>query len=72
MKNTNFAPEIASANRFVIEHNNDIDFMTFLRKMEEANISHSTRWSEVYDYMYEHYPEATGSLVTGLVYWIEA
>ena len=72
MKNTNYANEIASANRFVIEHNNDIDFMTFLRKMEEANISHSTRWAEVYDYMYEHYPAATGSLITGLVYWIES
>lgn len=70
--NTNFAPEIAMANRFVINHNYDEDFMRFLREMEESNFTHSQIWSNIYDYMSEKYPAATGSLITGLVYWIES
>lgn len=70
--NTNFAPEIAMANRFVIDHNYDEDFMKFLRKMEESNFTHSQIWSNIYDYMSEKYPAATGSLITGLAYWIES
>lgn len=70
--NTNFAPEIAMANRFVIDHNYDEDFMRFLREMEESNFTHSQIWSNIYDYMSEKYPAATGSLITGLVYWIES
>lgn len=72
MKNTNYTPEIASANKFIIEHNYDNDLMIFLRKLENEDMLHSDRWSKVYDYMAEHYPEATGSLITGIVYWIEA
>lgn len=70
--NTNFAPEIAMANRFVIDHNYDEDFMKFLREMEESNFTHSQIWSNIYDYMSEKYPAATGSLITGLAYWIES
>lgn len=70
--NTNFAPEIAMANRFVIDHNYDEDFMRFLREMEESNFTHSQIWSNIYDYMSEKYPAATGSLITGLAYWIES
>ena len=70
--NTNFAPEIAMANRFVIDHNYDEDFMRFLREMEESNFTHSQIWSNIYDYMSEKYPAATGSLITGLAYWVES
>ena len=72
MLNTNYSSEMATANKFIVEHNNDIDFMRFLRKMEDINLSHSDKWSKVFDYMEEHYPETTGSLVTGIVYWLES
>ena len=72
MKNTNYAPEMYRANNFIIEHNTDADLMAFLRKMENENLSHSDRWSQIYDYMEEHYPAATGSLITGLTYWVES
>lgn len=71
-KNSLYANEIASAHLFVIEHNNDIDFMNFLREMKEnRDLLHSDRWSLIYDYMKENYPEVTGSIVTGLAYWVE-
>lgn len=72
MLNTNYSSEMATANQFIINHNNDIDFMKFIRDMEEADITHGDRWSQIYDYMEEHYPGATGSLITGLCYWCEA
>ena len=34
-KNPLYANEIATAHQFVIEHNNDIDFMNFLREIRE-------------------------------------
>lgn len=73
MLNTNYAPEIATANDFIINHNNDIDFMNFLqeRKNNLANEMHSDRWSLVYDYLNEHYPDAAGAVVTGIAYWLE-
>ena len=70
MKNTNYANEIATANQFVIEHNTDTELMNFLKQLENPIYSHSDRWSQIYDYMEEHYPSATGSLITGLSYWV--
>ena len=40
--------------------------------MEEADITHGDRWTQIYYYMEEHYPGATGSLITGLTYFCEA
>jgi hypothetical protein len=71
MKNINYLNEMASANLFVLNHNTDADLMSFLWKMEDPTISHSERWSQIYDYMSEHYPEVTGSIITGLSYWVE-
>lgn len=73
MKNTNFAPEMYRANNFIIENNNDADLRTFIHKMqyETDGWSHNDRWSAIYDWMKEHYPEATGSLITGLTYYVE-
>lgn len=70
MKNYNYANEIATANQFIIEHNTDTELMNFLKQLESPIYSHSDRWSRIYDYMEEHYPSATGSLITGLAYWI--
>ena len=61
-----------TANQFIIDHNNDINFMDFINEMTIRAYSHSDRWSKIYDYMAEHYPEATGSLITGLTYYCES
>lgn len=73
MMNSNYAPEIASASKFIIDHNYDGDLRWFIRNMMEEgdNLTHSERWSIVYDWMQEHYPEATGNLITGITYYLE-
>ena len=71
MQNTNYAPEIASANEFIISHSYDTELRTFIKEMMNKNCSHSEKWSEIYDWMAERYPEATGSLITGITYWVE-
>lgn len=71
MKNTNYAPEIATAYQFVLQHNNDTDFMNMLHEVSDNKYMHSDRWSIIYDWMKEHYPEATGTIITGLSYWVE-
>ena len=71
MKNTNYAPEIATAYQFALQHNNDIDFMNMLHEVSNCKYIHSDRWSIIYDWMMEHYPEATGTIITGLSYWVE-
>ena len=72
MKNVNYLREMASANIFVAKHEDDKDFIKFMREMEEAEISHSERWSRIYDYMDEHYPGTPGSMITGLTCFAEA
>ena len=71
-KNPLYANEVATAYQFVLEHNTDIDFMNFLREIREnKNLIHSDRWSLCYNYLAEHYPAATGSIITGLAYYLE-
>lgn len=70
-KNILYANEIASANKFVIEHSSDYDFRIFMEKMKNPSLSHSARWSCIFDYFKEHYPEASGSIITGLAYYLE-
>lgn len=73
MKNTNYAPEMYRANEFILNHSYDGDLRAFLYEMtyNTEGWSHSDRWSVIYDWMQEHYPEATGSLITGLTYYVE-
>lgn len=71
MLNTNYAPEIATANQFVIDHKYDTKLMGILREASSSQYSHSERWSMIYDYIEEHYPGATRSVVTGLAYRCE-
>jgi len=73
MKNINYMPEIASAHQFIINHNYDGELRTFINEMQYNTEGwlHSDRWSTIYDWMHEHYPEATGSLITGLCYYCE-
>lgn len=71
-KNENYKNEIASANAFVIEHAAEHKLQNFLSAMRDLHfLSHSDRWSRCYDFLHENYPEVTGSLVTGLTYWLE-
>ena len=73
MLNSNYTPEMTSAHQFIIDHNYDGNLRTFIYEMQNNtdSWSHSDRWSKIYDWMQEHYPEATGSLITGLVYYCE-
>ena len=72
MKNNNFRQEIIMANMFIVEHCGDPALSNFLVSMRDmAWLTHSDRWSRCYDFLMEHYPDKTGTLVTGLAYWLE-
>lgn len=70
-RNVLYTNEIATANRFIIEHNSDCELQSFLYQMRNKVMPHSQRWNECYDFLSEYYPEATGALVTGLTYYLE-
>lgn len=72
-KNSLYANEIASANNFIISHSKESKLQRFLDKMKEdySWLSHSDRWSMCYDFLDENYPEVTGTIVTGMTYWLE-
>ena len=74
MKNTNYMSEIVSANQFIIDHSYDRELRVFINEMQHNTKGwlHSDRWSVIYDWMQEHYPEAAGSLITGLCYYCES
>lgn len=71
MKNPNYINEITTANNFILNHCTDNELMELLHEAEKQKYRHSDRWSMIYDFCAEHYPEATGSLITGLAYWVE-
>lgn len=73
MMNSNYKNEIASAAKFLCDHSYDGELRTFIYEMMENTDgwSHSERWSEIYNWMQIHYPDATGSLITGLTYCCE-
>ena len=66
-----YSAELIMANEFVISHNADQQFLDMLEDLKSSKYCHSDRWSIIYDYMKENYPSATGTLITGLAYWIE-
>ena len=71
-KNPLYANEIATAYQFVIAHNTDIKLQNFLYDMRfRKDLMHSDRWSLCYNFLKENYPAATGSIVTGLAYYLE-
>ena len=50
----------------------DIKLQNFLHDMRfRKDLMHSDRWSLCYDFLKENYPEATGTIVTGLAYLLE-
>lgn len=71
MLNTNYSGEIKDAQDWIIDHNTDAKLLTFLREMENPIYTHGERWSMIFDWMLEHYPGVTGTLITGLTYWVE-
>lgn len=72
-KNLLYQNEIASAHKFIVDHNVDASLNNFLREMERrTSLTHSDRWSLCFDFLSENYPEATGTIVTGLTYWLES
>ena len=71
-KNPLYANEVATAYQFVLEHNTDTKLQNFLHDMRfRKNLMHSDRWSLCYNFLQENYPEATGTIVTGLTYLLE-
>ena len=75
MRNKNYTPEIIMARNFIVNHSYDGELKNFIYNMtyEMDNLTHAERWVEVYDWMFEHYPnEMTGELITGLTYYIES
>ena len=72
MRNNNYTKEIAMANNFVIKNNSNPVLISFLAEMHDMTwLTHSDRWSRCYDFLTEYFPENTGTLVTGLAYWLE-
>lgn len=71
MYNSVYLTEIKEAQDWIIEHNSDAKLLNFLRKMENPIYTHGERWSMIFDWMLKHYPEVTGTLVTGITYWID-
>ena len=56
----------------LLNENQDKNNLNFLREIREnKNLIHSDRWSLCYNYLAEHYPAATGSIITGLAYYLE-
>lgn len=66
-----YSVEKIMAHEFMISHSADQQFMDMLNDVQSLKYTHSDRWSIIYDYMKEHYPSATGSLITGLAYYVE-
>lgn len=72
MRNSNYTQEMVMANNFVIENNSNPVLTSFLAEMHDMSwLTHSDRWSRCYDFLAANFPEATGTLVTGLTYWLE-
>ena len=71
-KNPLYANEIATAHQFVIAHNTDIKLQNFLYDMRfRKDLMHSDRWSLCYNFLKENYPGTTGTIATGLAYYLE-
>lgn len=67
----NFENEIAAANLFILDHKVEAKLSNFIKDMQDMPwLPHSDRWSRVYDFINENYPEYT-HLVTGFTYWLE-
>jgi len=71
MLNTNYAPEIATASRFLEENKEDIALMNFIKIMQSPFYTHADRWGRIYDFILEHYPSYIDTVVTGLTYYCE-
>lgn len=71
MLNVNYKGEIKDAHEWIIAHNSDSKLLAFLKEMEDPRYTHGERWSMIFDWMLDHYPGVTGTLVTGLTYFCE-
>ena len=71
MRHTNYAPEIATASRFLENHKDDIVLMNFIEIMQSPFYTHSERWGRIYDFILKHYPSEVDTIVTGLTYYCE-
>lgn len=71
-KNPLYANEIATANKFILDHSFDLELKNFINEMiGKQYLTHSDRWSICYDWLSEHYPEDYKNIVTGFTYYLE-
>lgn len=71
MKDYSYSTEKIIAREFIISHNADEQLMDMLNDVRSMKYTHSEKWSIIYDFMKEHYPSATGTLITGMTYYVE-
>lgn len=63
--------EIILAEDFLANHKDDAELFALLWEISGKHYSHSERWSKIYDYFDEHYPESKTGVITGLAYKCE-
>jgi hypothetical protein len=67
-----YAEEKEKATKFLNEFGNDPIIIDMLCQVENEDLTHSDRWSLVFDILHEHYPHCrTGALITGIVCLVE-
>lgn len=71
MLNTNYTSEILAAQKFINEHKDDIALKELLVRARSRNLIHSDRWSMIYDFITEYYPNEPSIIITGLTYSCE-
>ena len=65
-----YTEDKVKARTFLQAHGNDTVVKETLSGLNALDISHSERWSTIFDMLYENYPSYKG-ITTGLVYLIE-
>ena len=71
MLNNNYLPEIIMAQNFLNEHKDDLGLRELMWRAQVRDLSHSYRWSMIYDYITKHFPNEPSKLITGLTYYCE-
>lgn len=65
-----FEEEKLIAKNFEINAN-DSELDALLLRLESRKYTHSDRWSIIYDFIQENYPDADSQVITGLAYLVE-
>lgn len=66
----NYEEEKLIAKEFKLNAN-DSKLDTLLLQLESKQYTHSDRWSIIYGFIQENYPDADSQIITGLAYLVE-